>query len=296
MRRLFLIVLLVGAASWAAIYHYGQQNQLRQQLEQLTAVLTVENDLASRTTDAAIKKMEEAAAKDRNKPADIALLQRAEALQAYVKQLVEALRTNSDQLRRATGNKEAQPLQHLGAPIGAGLSHDAPRRQRLERRLATYADTLRLLGLLEAKTAPLFVPALEANTPVVEALADLTRLESELLARHTYALQQISKNVGVRRWPTHPLAFATAESIIVAPGGTYRAQLGVTGYFSANELRMQMTYDGRPVPLTPAGTGLVRFHAPTRPGPATWTGTIRINSNDRDSTFRVTVPYRVVHR
>jgi hypothetical protein len=296
MRRLFLVVLLVGAAGWATLRQYGQQNQLHQQLEQLMVVLTTENDVARRTTDAAIKKMEEAAAKDRNKPADMALLHRAEALQACVKQLVEALRTDGDQLRRATNNKEAQPLQHLGAPIGAGLSHDAPRRQTLERRLTAYTDTLRRLGLLEAKAAPLLMPAFEANTPIVEALANLTQLESELLARHTYALQQISKNVGVRRWPTHPLAFATAESNVVAPGGTYRAQLGVTSYFSANELRMQMTYDVQPVPLTPAGTGVVRFRAPTRSGPATWTGTIRTRSNGRDSTFKIIVPYRVVRR
>ncbi len=34
----------------------------------------------------------------------------------------------------------------------------------------------------------------------------------------------------------------------------------------------------------------------TRPGPATWTGTIRLNHYGRDTTFRVTVPYRVARR
>lgn len=296
MRRLFLLVLLIGVVSWAALRHYAQQDQLHQQLEQLTAVLTAENNLASRITDDAIKYMEEAAARDRNRPADMALVHRAQALQTRAKQLIETLRTTGDHLRHATGNTAAPPLQHLGTSIGAGLSHDAPQRQALERQLAAYTDTLQRFGLLDAKTAPLLVPALEPDTPVIEALADLTRLESELLARHTYALQRISDKVGARRWLTQPLAIATAESNVVAPGSTYRARLGVANYFSANELRMQMTCNGSPVPLTPAGTGLVRFHAPTRPGPATWSGTIRVSSNGRDSTFRVTVPYRVARR
>nr|GFC11915.1 hypothetical protein [Tanacetum cinerariifolium] len=198
-------------------------------------------------------------------------------------------RTTNDQLRRATGNKAAQPLQHLGASIGAGLSYVAPRRQALERQLATYADTLRLFGLLNAKQNPLLVPTLKENTPVTEALADLARLESEVLAQQALALQRLSANVGAPRWLAHPLAIATAESNIVAPGDTYRAQLGLIGYFSAHELRMQMTCNGRPVLTSPNGTGLISFRAPTRPGPATWTGTIRISSNNRDSTFRVTL-------
>jgi hypothetical protein len=296
MRRLFLLVLVVGAASWAAIHHYAQQNQLHQQLEQLTAVLIAENNLASRTTDGALKYIEEEVAKNRNQPADMALLHRAEALQACVKQLVDIIQTTDDQLRRATGNKEAQPLQYVGAPIGAGLSYVAPRRQALERRLATYADTLRLFGLLNAKQNPLLVPTLKENTPVTEALADLARLESEILAQQAHALQRLSARVGAPRWLAHPLAIATAESNIVAPGDTYHAQLGLIGYFSAHELRMQMTCNGRPVPTSSNGTGLISFRAPTRPGPATWTGTIRISSNNRDSTFRVTVPYHVVHR
>jgi hypothetical protein len=296
MRRLFLLVLLVVAASWAAIRYYAQQNQLYQQLEQLTRVLTIENDLASRTTDGALKKMEEDAARNRNQPADMALLHRAEALQASVKQLVKMLRTTDDQLRRATGNTEAQPLQHLGASIGARLRQAAPRRQVLEQRLATYADTLRLFGLLDARQNPLLVPALKESTPVTEALADLARLESEVLAQQSHALQRLSARVGAPRWLAHPLAIATAEYNIVAPGDTYRAQLGLIGYFSAHELHMQMTCNGRPVPTSPNGTGLVSFRAPTRPGPATWTGTIRISSNNRDSTFRVIVPYRVARR
>ena len=297
MRRLFIVLLLLlGAGSWAALRSYRQQNRLHQQLVQLTLVLTGENDLANHNAQNIIKGIQAATVKNRNQPADLALLRQAEALQTCVNQLVETLRSYGDQLRHTTGNKESMPLQHLRTPIGAGLGKDAPRRQALERQMAAYADTLRRFKVAEAEAAPPPLPAFAENTPVAEALADLSQLESEVLARQTHALQRIAKSVGAQKWLTHPLITAVAESNVVAPGDTYHAQLGLVGYFLANELKMRMTCNGRPVLIGPAGTGLVRFRAPTRPGPATWTGTIRLNSNGRDSTFKVTVPYRVAHR
>jgi hypothetical protein len=296
MRRFILLLLLTGAADWATMRHYHQQSLLHQQIMQLMAVLTTENDLVSRNAEGTIKDIEAAAAKNRNQPTDLALLRRAEALQTQVKQLVNLLQTSDDQLRRATGNKENQPLRRPGASIGTELSEDAPRRQALEQRLTAYADTLRQLNLLDAKTTALQAPAFNNNTPVAEALADLTRLESEVLAHQAHALQSISKRVGAQRWLTHPLAIATAQSNVAAPGDTYRAQLGLVGYISANEVKMQMACNGRPVPADSVGVGQVRFRAPTRPSPATWTGTIRLNQNGRDTTFRVTVPYRVARR
>ena len=86
---------------------------------------------------------------------------------------------------------------------------------------------------------------------------------------------------------------ATAVSNVVAPGGSYRAQFGLVSYFSAQELTMRMNCNGQPVPTNAQGVGLVSFRAPARPGPAQWTGTIRLQSNGRDTTFKVTVPYRV---
>jgi hypothetical protein len=296
MRRTLLLLLLVGVASWAALHHYRQQVRLHQQLAQLLEVLTTENDQVSHTADGTIKGIEAAVIKNNNQPADLALLRRAEALQASTKYLVEALRTTGDHLRRATGNKEAQPLQHPGTAIGAAMAPGTPHWQALGRRLASYADTLRQFGLWQTQAAPLQATTFADNTPVAEALADLTRLESEILACQTHALQSLGKGVGASRWVSHPLAIATATSNVVAPGDTYRAELGLVGYFSANEVKMQLTCNGRPVPIAPNGTGLVSFRAPTRPGPATWTGTIRLNQYGRDTTFRVTVPYRVARR
>jgi hypothetical protein len=296
MRHLILLLLLAGAAGWIALRHYRQQTRLHQQLAQLTAVLAIENDRVSSTTEGTIKGIEAAVAKNNRQPADLLLLHRAEALQESVNQLAATLQATGAQLRCATGNRGALPLQHPSAAIGAALGEGATRWPALGQRLASYADTLRQFSLWQAQAAPLQAPAFADNTPVAEALADLTRLENEILACQTHALQRIGRRVGAPRWVAHPLAVATATSNMVAPGDTYRAQLGLVGYFSANEVKMQMACNGRAVPANSAGIGQVRFRAPARPGPATWTGTIRLNQYGRDTTFRVTVPYRVARR
>ncbi len=296
MRRILLLLLLAGVGGWVALRHYHQQSRLHQQLMQLTAVLTAENDRVSYTAEGTIKSIEAAVIKNNRRPAEVALLRRAEALQASAKRLISKLRASGDQLCRATGNKTDRPLQHSGAAIGAACAADAPPQQALARQLAAYADTLHRCQVADGQAALLAAPAFAGSTPVAEALADLTRLESEILACQTHALHCIGQRVGAPRWVSHPLAVATAQANIVAPGDTYRAQLGLVGYFSANEVKMQMACNGRPVLADSAGVGQVRFRAPTRPGPATWTGTIRLNHNGRDTTFRVTVPYRVARR
>jgi hypothetical protein len=57
-----------------------------------------------------------------------------------------------------------------------------------------------------------------------------------------------------------------------------------------------MTRNDQPVPADSISVEQVRFRAPTHLGPATWTGTICVHSNDYDTNFRVTVPYRVARR
>lgn len=297
MRRFIPLLLFLGIGAWVALHHYRQQNELHQQLAPLTAVLAVESAQVASDTQNTLKGIEATIIKNRNQPADIALLYRAEALQQSVNKLLDALHNYRGQLRYTSSTFSAPALlQQLRSTTERVPAHGTPRQQDLRQRVAAYADTLRRLGFVQSDTTPLVAPDFTETTPVVEALADLSQLESEVLARQTFALQRIVESVGARNWLTQPLLTATAESNVVAPGATYRAQLGLAGYFSANELKMTMTCNGRPVPAGPSGTGLVRLRAPTCPVPATWTGTIRINQNGRDTTFKVVVPYRVARR
>jgi hypothetical protein len=275
---IFLLVLTTAIFGWLSLQSSRQQRRLNQQLEQLTGVLSVENDLAKHNAQNTIRGIETAAAKNQNQPTELALLHRVQGLQTCVNQLVDMLRTCGDQLRRTTGNlSELLPFQHFGSPIKLTLSQGTPHRQALERQLATYADTLRRLSPTEANAAALRVPAFEEDTPVVEALADLCQLESEVLALQTKVLHRIAKSIGKKEWQLHLLATATAESNVVAPGDTYRAKLGLVSYYPTSELAMHMACNGQPVPTDADGIGIVRFRAPTRLGPATWKGTIRFN-------------------
>jgi hypothetical protein len=294
-----LLLLLVSASGWLTLRSHRQQNHLHRQLEQLTAVLIVENNLAKQNAHHTIKGIEAAAVKNRNQPQDAALLHHAETLQTCADQFIDALRAYSDHLHRATGNSsQSLPWPRFGTLVikRLALYQDKRYRQALERRVATYIDTLRHLSLVEANLATLGLPTYTEETPVAEKLADLCQLESQVLAHQTNALQRIAKSVGKQNWPAHLSAIAAAKSDIVAPGDTYTAELVAVNYYSANDLQMNMACNGRPVLIGPDGMGQVRFRAPTRPGPATWMGTIRLNQNGRDTTFRVKVPYRVVRR
>ena len=93
-------------------------------------------------------------------------------------------------------------------------------------------------------------------------------------------------------------AFASAESNTVAAGTKYKAELFLTA--SATGLRPSMTLNGSPLSVDQASQhGKVEFTA--RPGSfdkdgnakASWTGTVRVNTNGRDTTFKVLVPYTI---
>jgi len=283
-----LILLLLGINVWVGLRYYRQQSRLHAQLAQLTAVLNTENDKLARSAEYVIKGIEANVARNRNQPAEVAVLRRAEEVLYRTKQLTDTLRTTGNRLRLATGNAVApSPLRHPQAPAGA--THQAIRQH-----IAACLDTLyRLAPITEARLAG---PALTKDTPMVEALADLSQLESKALASQIHLLKRLAGRVSNTTLKPHLQAAATAQSNTVAPGDTYRAQLLVLASFTPTKAPLSMTCNGRPVPIDPAGTGLVRFRAPTRPGPATWTGTIRLNQNGRDTTFKVVVPYRVARR
>jgi hypothetical protein len=131
---------------------------------------------------------------------------------------------------------------------------------------------------------------------VVEALATLTEMQSAILDGTNAALRHLANTIGTGSVSTSTrlLAVAPAASNVVAPGETYHARLLLLKSLRAKNL--QMSCEGQPVAVGADGVGHVRFHAPTRPGPAFWMGTIRLHKYGRDSTYLVRVPYRVARR
>lgn len=288
-RHLILLLLVLAGAlagEYAYYYYAYPQQQLDLQLQQLDYALTLENTEQATNATNFLKGLEAAVAKNRNAPADVQILRRAENLNKCFKTLQDTLHATCARLRRATANPKAPAqLTHPGAT--ASLAELQSLRQV---RLAC-ANTLHRLG--SAATALPQLPDFAA-LPVINALASLTQFESEVLAAQASTLQRLSRSVEARQLLARPVAIATAEANIVSPGDTYRAQLLMVSALTG--LRPPMTCNGQPISVDRNGIGQVRFRAPTRPGPAAWTGTIRFNYGGRDTTFRVTVPYRVARR
>ncbi|MGI4865797.1 MAG: hypothetical protein ACRYFZ_17875 [Janthinobacterium lividum] len=283
-----LVLLLLGIGAWVGLRYYHQQSRLHTQLAELTAVLNSENEKLARSAEYSIKGIEANVARNHNRTTDVTVLRGAEEVLLRTKQLTDTLRAAGNRLRLATGNAAAPSL--LRRPQAqAGAAQRAIRQH-----VAACLDTLYRIAPTAA--ARLAGPAFTEDTPVVEALADLSQLESRALAYQTHSLKGLAGMVSNTTLKPHLQATAIAESNTVAPSGTYRARLLVLASLAPAQAPLSMTCNGQPVPVGPTGIGLVRFRAPTRPGPATWTGTIRINQNGRDTTFKVVVPYRVARR
>lgn len=289
-----LLLASLGAGGYFAYQQYQAQEQLGQLLQQLDAALATQNDEAAKTANNTLQLMEAAVAKNRNEPAELAVLHRAQALNSHVQQLCDTLRSLQQQLCRATGGpvslgtlRDPEATATTTRLIGSGTSG----RRALRQQLAACLDALRQLG--PASATPPTEPMLD-GLPTAGALAALTQLEAQMRASEASTLQHLARHLGAPRIPIRYVAAATAEQATIAPGDTYRARLLVVKSLQLGNLRMYC--NGHPVPTGAVGVGLIRFRAPTKLGLASWTAAIRLNHNGRDTTFVARVPYRVARR
>jgi hypothetical protein len=294
---LILLVVTAGAMGYAFYRQHRAQAQFNAQLYQLDQLLTADNEDADRRTDGALKGIEAAVVKNQNQPKEVAILKTAQNLNNQADSLAQTLHELADALSRPTGsNAAANPtLAHLGNGAEAEklLSPTSMAYRGLHQQLAEYRLALQALNPTAKPTlaAPRF-----AGLPVVAALASLSQLESEVRAAELNTLRYLTPKVGAKTLRSHLVALYSAESSTVAPGKTYRAQLFLGSVLELRYVPMQMRCNSQPVSVDSSSVGQVRFRAPKKPGPAAWTGTIRLATNGRDTTFRVRVSYRVARR
>jgi hypothetical protein len=292
----FVLLALVTALGY---YYYRQLERLDTQLAYSTAVLTTANEQAIHTAHSNLRLIEATVEKNRNQPADIARLQKAKALHRQITWALASLHDCASTLYRLAGHATniAEPRRQAYRPFTNTASLVAQRWQELRQQLVTCTESLRQASpaaRLPAITLQSVVPA----TTVTQALADLALTEYQLTTAENVVLQNIDRALSQRKLVFEPLVLATAERTMVDPGDTYHARL-LVAIHGPSDLRMDMACNGRSVPIDSHGMGQVHFRAPLRPGPATWTGTIRLSNYGyygRDSTFKVTVPYRVARR
>ena len=278
------------------------------------------NAKTDKSAEGTIKGIQEDVAKNRNQAADQAVLKQSEEIRAKTKEMTAYLQDVRTKLQNATENAGSKneyknmeatdkvAITMLGGK-GDGLAYP------LQKKLNEYSDYIKQYVpdaqplALDAKADSRITDPEQKNksfaefnfesTPVVAALAVLSQKETEVLKYEADALQKQAEKVGAKTIVFDKLgAFASAESNTVAAGTKYKAELFLTA--AASGLKQNMTYNGSTLAVDPkTNHGKIEFTA--KPGnfdaagnaKASWTGSIRINQNGRDTTFKVTVPYTV---
>ncbi|RZJ62455.1 MAG: gliding motility protein GldM [Hymenobacter sp.] len=277
------------------------------------------NAKTDKAADGTVKGIQEAVAKNRNQAADQQVLKQSEEIREKTKETIAYIDQVRDKLIAATENSKAGEFHNMEATDKVAITMLGGAKNGLayplKEKLNGYADYIKQYVpdaaplALDAKVDPKvtdkeqkgknFAEFNFENTPVVAALAVLSQKETEVLKYQADALQKQAEKVGAKTIVFDKLgAFASAESNTVAAGTKYKAELFLTA--AASGLKQNMTYNGSPLAVDPKSNhGKIEFTA--RPGnfdaagnaKANWTGSIRINQNGRDTTFRVTVPYTV---
>ena len=282
--------------------------------------LTDVNAKTDKAADGTLKGIEEAVTKNRNQASDVAVLKKSQEIRDETQKVLDYLSDVRGKLITATENtKGSNDFKNMSAEDKVAITMLGGTRNGLaypmQKRLNDYSSYIKEFVpdatalALDAKQDPRIAPNSEQknknfaelnfeNTPVVAALAVLSQKETEVLKYQADALQAQARKVGATTIVFDRLgAFASAESNTVAAGTKYKADLFLTA--GASNLRPTMTYNGSPLQVGPDGHGKVEFTA--RPGSfnaegnakASWTGTIRMNQNGRDTTFKVMVPYTI---
>jgi gliding motility-associated protein GldM len=282
--------------------------------------LTDVNAKTDKAADGTIKGIQEAVAKNRNQAADQAVLKQSEEIRSKTKEVVAYLASVREKLVAATENdKGKNEYKNMSAEDKVAITMLGGSRNGLAYPMQkTLNDYSSYIGQFVPGAAPLALDAKTdsrvtdpeqknknfaelnfENTPLVAALAVLSQKETEVLKYEADALQKQAEKVGAKTIVFDKLgAFASAESNTVAAGTKYKAELFLTA--AASGLKQNMTYNGSALAVDPkTNHGKIEFTA--RPGnfdasgnaKASWTGSIRINQNGRDTTFKVTVPYTI---
>lgn len=315
--RLPFFLLLAVCFSAVGYFFYRARSRRASLLEKISLVessIAANNKRRAQLAAATVRSIRRNVCINREQVRDRVVLENSRQIQARTTALVDTLyllrraiqtgnnaagtaakfTAHEDQLRCMTGNHPApDPLRHTdeASAVTHFLGTGTRQQRALAQQMAAFGTKIRALGLTGAPAPE--TPTFD-NTPLAEALAALTHVESTLLEGKINALSHVNAQFRAKFLKRHLVAVVTADSDRFTPGSTYRGQLRVLKSLSAAGMRMEC--NGQAVAIDAHGVGQVAFRAAGRPGPAARTGTIRYNQNGRDTTFQVRVPYRIAQR
>jgi|SRR6476469_2300094 len=277
------------------------------------------NDKTSTAADNTVEGIKAAVVKNQNQERDKNVLKQSEEIRTKTKEMVAYLRSVREKLLKATENTGPElknmSMEDKVAMTMLGGKKNGEAYTSMKPKLNEYAEYMK--QFVGESATPLALDARDdkrvtekaqktknfaelnfENTPVVAALATISQKETEILKLEAEALQKQAEKVGAKTIVFDKLgAFAAAESNTVAAGTKYKAELFLTA--TASSLTPKMTMNGSPITVDKDGKGKVEFTA--RPGAfdkdgnakASWTGSIRINQNGRDTVFTKKFEYTV---
>ncbi|MGI4870300.1 MAG: hypothetical protein ACRYFX_03870 [Janthinobacterium lividum] len=300
---LLLLTATVGAAG--SVYYQGREREhvALANLVTLEARVAANNRLASQQAAAIVDQLGQSVRRNHNQASDVVVLTQARLIARRTQALTDTLQALRHQLRTQGGEPLPEGrMRHPAAPVALSLAAGTS----LAHHLAAYSGFVQTF--LPAPPLPGTAPAIAFSqltarpAPLASVLAALTRLEAQVRHYGTAALVRQEEKVGDGSCGLCFMkmgAFSVATSATVAPGAEYRAQL----FLSANAagLKLRMRANGQLLSIDPrTGYSSVRFKIPApRPGQpdtvrAQWQGEIKAVPNGRDTTWHVTVPYRIV--
>jgi GldM N-terminal domain len=293
-RRGALLGAVLGLLAGASACQSPGEQAAQLRLKFIDDTLLTTSEALARDNDGLVKAIHAQVDKNQRPPAELRVLRRAEAVHDSTQQLIGYLRELRGRLLRQTGNelhfRQLDGRREVAALLGRGSAADS-----LHRRLRHHA---RYLQQLAPAPDPL-PPADFTDAAVTGALATLAGQETRLLLREAEALTVLQARVMTSVLKTSYRALAGAETNVVAPGTTYRADLLLAAALY-RPTGFTMTANGQPVAAGPDGFGQVAFAVPPLRGAArrqaSWVGSITVRHNGRDTTFQATVPYTIVPR
>ena len=283
-----LAAIIVAAGTYYWLVQHQRRNRLAWQLLEVQQVLAKENRQAAVQAEGVVKGIEANVRKNQNQPREVAILQTCRALQLRTAALLDTLHNYQNRALQEAGLRPGQ------TPGSTSLLVEPVRNPHVaDRKLAQYFSAYKaLLPAPQADSLRVAAPRL-SQQPVIVVLSAIAQAENDLLATEQKLLRALGRQVGAARLKENLLVVASAEANVVRPGETYRARLYVLKQLVLPAGRLQMRCNGQSIQVDSRGIGHVRFRVPNHPSPAAWHGAIRYNFNGRDTTFQLTIPYRV---
>lgn len=289
--------------SGSTLYWGRRQNaDIVKTIRTLDASVGANNSLGAHAATGTVRGIGVAVFKNRNQARDVLVLNQSQQVLSRTKSIIDTLHLFQQALRLAAHEKPTGDLHRPDAP--APIWGD--RAQQLALHLDSYSAFVRqFIPWAPPLTRP--QPGLAGatwlyfdRTPLVAALASLTRLEATVRRQAADALSQQAQKVGTHCGFDKIGAAAIADANAVAPGAVYKAQLFIA--HAATSYQPTMTANGKALVVQPDGSAIVEFRVPPqRPSQpdtvrAWWHGTIKAHTYLADTTWQVNVPYLIIRK